>query len=131
MNTNKDLLRIVAQAFYGNRVETEIEEENLNRFILGYLDNSINITEQMDRTIIKVPNTKNIVIIYNKYKEEEKLQQKEKLLKEEEYELKPLAIIPEMNLKLYSRCIVCRMNEDGELESLQNDDYDKFMKYLV
>lgn len=130
MNENKNLIKIVSQAFYGNKMGTEIEVEELDRFVLGHLDD-FETNEEIDRTIINVPNTNNLVIVYNKYQEEERLQRKEKLLKEDGYELKPLATIPELDLKLYSRCIVCRMNEQGEFESLQKEDYDKFMKYLA
>lgn len=131
MKANKELLRVVAQGFYGNRTETDIEVKNLDRFILGYIDDNIPVTEKIDRTIVKIPDTNNIVIVYNKYQEEERLKEKENLLKNKNYELKPLAVIPENNLKLYSRCIVCRMNEDGKFENLQHDDFEKFMKYLV
>ena len=116
----ENYINIVAQAFYGNRTETEIKVENIDRFILGYLDDSIKINSQIDRTIINVPNTENIVIIYNKYKEDEV----------DRNNRKPLAIIPEYNIKIYSRCIVCKMNNDGKFESLHYNDYDKFMKYL-
>lgn len=115
----KNLINIVAQAFYGNRTATEINREDIDRFILGYLDNSIKITSQIDRTIVNIPNTNNIVIVYNKYEED----------KVDRNNIKPLAVIPENNMEIYSRCIVCRMN-NGEFESLQNDDFDKFIKYL-
>ena len=124
-------IRVMAQAFYGNRTETDIKKENLDMFILGYVDNSISTDKKIDRTIINVLNTDNIVIIYNKYQEEEELNRKRELLEKNNYELKPLVIIPEYNIKLYSRSIVCRMNENGELESLQNGDYEKFVKYLA
>ena len=39
-------------------------------------------------------------------------------------------IIPENNIKIYSKCIVCRMNNDGEFESLQNEDFEKIVNYL-
>ena len=131
MKNNLNLVRVVAQAFYGNRTTTEIEPKNLDRFVLGYIDNYIEVYEKIDRTIINVPNTDNIVIVYNKYEEEKELKRKEELLKEKNYVKKPLAVIPEENIEIYSRCIVCRINEDGEIESLQNEDYNKFMKYLA
>lgn len=131
MNIKKNKsLNIVTQAFYGNRVATEVKPENVNRFILGYL-HDFPIDYPIDRTIVKVPNTKNIVIVYNKHKEDEWKERKEKVLKEENYVIKPLAVIPEENIEIYSRCIVCRMNKDGELESLHRNDYKKFMKYLA
>lgn len=115
----KNLINIVAQAFYGNRTATEIRREDIDRFILGYIDDSIEITSKIDRTIINVPNTDDIVIVYNKYEED----------KSKHGNSKPVVIIPENNTEIYSRCIVCRMN-NGEFESLQNDDFDKFIKYL-
>lgn len=130
MNENKNIITIVSQAFYGNRVETRIKLENLDRFILGYISSELEVSEEIDRTIINLPNTDDIVLIYNKHQEERKLQEKEMLLERKNYALKPLAIIPELDLKLYSRCIVCRMNEQGEFESLKEEDFDKFMKYL-
>ena len=120
MKTNNNLLKIVAQAFYGNRTGTEVKVENLDSFILGYTDNFIKVTEKIDRTVVKIPNTNNLVIVYNKHQEEEK----------KDLKRKPLAVIPEKDIKIYSRCVVCRMNENGEFESLQNEDYKKFMKYL-
>lgn len=121
-NVNNNLLNIVAQAFYGNRVATEINKEDVDRFILGYIDNDIVVTEKIDRTMVKVPNTNDIVIVYNKYAEEEA---KNKGFK------KPLVAIPSENIELHSRCIVCKVDEDGELDSLQREDFDKFMTYLA
>ena len=37
----------------------------------------------------------------------------------------------ESDIEIYSRCIVCRVNESGELESLREGDYEKFVKYLA
>lgn len=128
MNNN---IKVVAQGFYGNRTETEVNRENLDRFILGYIDDNIAVTEKIDRTIINIPNADNIVIVYNKYQEENKRNKKEELFKKENYELKPLVVIPENNIKLYSRCVVCRINEHGELESLRDDDYKKIVNYLA
>lgn len=128
---NNNLISIIAQAFYGNRTGTEIKKENVDRFILGILDNSIPISETVDRTIIPIPNLENLVIVYNKHQEAQKLKDKVEYFKEDGYELKPLAFIPEENLEIYSRCIVCRMNDDGELESLEEGDYEKFIKYLA
>ena len=129
-NTNKKI-NIVAQAFYGNRVGTEINREDVDRFILGYTDNSIEVTEKINRTIVRIPNADNIVVIYNKYYEEEELNRKEELLRDKNYALKPLVVIEEENIELYSRCIVCRINADGEPDSLQSGDYEKFVNYLA
>ena len=128
---NNNMIRIMAQGFYGNRTLTDVHKDNVDRFILGYLEDSLAVTEEIDRTIVNVPNTDNVVIVYNKYEEENELNRKEELLRDKNYDLKPLVVIPEENIVLYSRCIVCRMNEHGELESLQVSDLEKFVEYLA
>ena len=125
-----DYLTIIAQAFYGNRTMTEIRPEDMDRFILGYLDRSLEVREPIDRTIVRVPGTDGLVLVYNKYQEEKRLREGEKLLREEGYEIKPLAIIPELNLTMYSRCIALRMDENGEFGSLQEGDGKFIEKYL-
>ncbi len=130
MNKN-NVIKVMAQGFYGNRTATEVNRENVDRFILGYMDDSLKVTEKVDRTIVNIPNTDNIVIVYNKYEEEYELNKKERLFNENGYELKPLVVIPEENIKLYSRCIACRMNEHGELESLNDEDFEDIMNYLA
>lgn len=124
-------ISIVAQAFYGNKVGTNIKIENMDSFILGNLDGINSIYEKVDRTIVKIPNTDNLVIVYNKYFEENERKRKEDLFKNDNYILKPTATIPEINLELYSRCIVCRVNDNGEFESLRNGDFEKFEQYLT
>ena len=126
-----DCLIILAQAFYGNRTMTEIRPEDMDRFVLGYLDSSLEISEPIDRTVVRIPGSDNLVLVYNRYQEEERLKEGEKLLREENYEIKPLAVIPEINLTLYSRCIALRMNEDGSFASLQEGDSRILVKYLA
>ena len=126
-----DYLIILAQAFYGNRTMTEIRPEDMDRFVLGYLDSSLEISEPIDRTVVRIPGSDSLVLVYNRYQEEERLKEGEKLLREENYEIKPLAVIPEINLTLYSRCIALRMNEDGSFASLQEGDSRILVKYLA
>ena len=115
-------IKIMSQAFYGNRMLTEIFVEDLDIFILGYLDREIvNPAKKIDRTIINIPDS-NVVIVYNKYQEEIRSKCKDS---------KPLAIIPEKNITLYSRCIACRINDNGELVDLKPDDIEIVEKYFV
>lgn len=117
-----NLISIVAQGWYGNRTGTEIRKEDVDSFICD---------KKVDRTFIPIPNTENIVILYNKYNEEEWLKKKKDFLENKNYVAKPLAFIPEKNLEIYSRCIVCRINDEGGVESLEEGDYEKFVKYLA
>lgn len=126
----KDTIAIISQAFYGNRTGTEIRRESIDRFILGYQSDDLPITEPVDRTVIQLPGSNNLVLIYNKYQEEEWLEKKAYALQKDNYVIKPLALIPELNIEIYSRCIVCRMAPDGEFESLDKGDCDVWSRYL-
>ena len=128
---NENYLIILAQAFYGNRTMTEIRPENMDRFILGHLDSSLEVRERIDRTIVHLPGSDHLVLVYNRYQEEKRLAEDERLLKDENYKIKPLAVIPEIGLTLYSRCIALRLNEDGSFASLQDGDGRILVKYLT
>ena len=93
--TNNETIFIISQAFYGNRTGTRIRRENIDRFILGDLTDDFDVTEPVDRTIIRLPGSDNLVLVYNKYQEEERLVDKERALREDNYILKPVASIPE------------------------------------
>lgn len=128
---NENYLIILAQAYYGNRTMTEIRPEGMDRFILGHLDNSQEARERIYRTIVHLPGSDHLVLVYNRYQEEERLAEGERLLKDENYKIKPLAVIPEIGLTLYSRCIALRLNEDGSFASLQDGDGRILVKYLA
>ena len=120
------LIHVIAQAFYGNRTATEITPDDIDALVLGCTSREDLLgREKIDRSIIPVPGTDHVVLIYNKY-EEEKWRAKRK-----DYAAKPLASIPEQGVELYSRCVACRISEEGELQSLQKVDYDALWKYLA
>lgn len=120
VTTMKKPIRILAQAFYGNRTATDIYPEEIDSFILGYLDGKIRDNDLIDRSIINIPES-DIVIVYNKYQEERKSAIDG---------AKPLAIIPE-KMNIYSRCIACRIDENGEFIDLKPEDTDVVEKYFV
>lgn len=128
---NEDLIAIISQAYYGNRTGTFIKLEEMDRFILGYQDSKLKVKEPIDRSIIKIPGADNLVLIYNKYQEEKRLEYARKVKEKDGYVCKPVATIPELDIEIFSRCIVCRMNESGEFESLQEEDIKKFIHYLA
>lgn len=129
--TNNETIFIISQAFYGNRTGTEIRREDIDRFILGYQTDDFDVTEPIDRTIVHLPGSDELVLIYNKYQEAERLETKVRALREDNYVIMPLATVPEMNLEIYSRCIVCRMNATGEFLSLGKGDYEIWGRYLA
>lgn len=124
---NDEWKTIVAQAFYGNRVLTEVKDSNVDRFILGYTDDKTPLSkdEKIDRTIMKIQEDNNLVIMYNKYEEEHIIEDAKK------HPYKPLAINPETGEKLYSRCIGCRVDGNGNLCNLEEGDVEILKKYLV
>ncbi len=127
------LIKVVSQAFYGNRTGTEILPEEIDQIVLGWLDKKwfLRMHKKIDRPVIKVPGTEQLVLIYNKYAEERERQWKEELFKDRGRVLKPLAAVPELGIVLYSRCIACRMDQDGNLKSLEGEDYGILWKYLA
>ena len=108
---------MLVQGFYGNRTLVDIGEEDINK--------TLNCDSDVDRVVVKIPNTENLVLIYSKSREEESRKEKEK------YNLKPLAFITENDIEIYSRCIVCRQNSDGHFVSFEEEDFDKVTKYLA
>ncbi|MGN0794276.1 MAG: hypothetical protein ACI4MG_07395 [Aristaeellaceae bacterium] len=122
---------IITQAYYGNRTGTEISPEAVDGFILGHQDDLPDEQARADRAVVRLPGSDKLVLIYNKAAEEDRLADKERCFKEDGYVMKPLATIPEMGLELYSRCIVCRMNEEGGFESVECGDDEIWTRYLA
>ena len=52
-----------------------LKEEDIDRYVLGYLSFDFTINEEIDRSIIHIPNSK-CVIIYNKYQEDKLYKEK-------------------------------------------------------
>ena len=109
-------------------------------YMLGYLNHELfeksraHHNEKIDRTIVRLPGTENLVLVYNKYQEEEALNSLQEFIQElrmTDSRYNPTAVIPELGLVLYSRCIVCRMNENGELSGIEAGDTEKAVKYLA
>ena len=51
----KNLITVMAQAFYGNRTITETTLESMDALVLGYLDGKLCNKERIDRTIVPIP----------------------------------------------------------------------------
>lgn len=143
--TTNNTIAIITQAFYGNRTGTTIKAQNVKKFLLGYVDDDLSTSpgelESMNVEYILVPNSDNIAIVYDKHAEDEYINVSFPETYERdgaEYlarwgeELKPhiTCEIPEFNFKLYTRCFACRINECGELQSLQENDYLKFIDFF-
>ena len=138
MNKEKQMT-IIAQGLYGNRMMTSIDPEHFDALMLGYLDmgayESMRNEEKIDRTIIRVPDTENLVLVYNRFREEKRLRSLQEFIQTVRINkfdrFNPSAVIPEKGIVLYSRCIACRITEEGELVSVEQGDYEKVCRYLT
>lgn len=124
---NKNTILVMMQGLYGNKVLTEISENNIDYILQGILDKKLlGLFHKPDRSIVEIPNS-NCVLVYDKYQEEEQIKNAEEF----GYSPKPLVIIPALNIKIYSRCFVCRISDNGKLTSLENEDIELISNYLL
>lgn len=114
---------VIAQAFYGNRTITDIREDEIDDLISGFQTIKDDIFGK--RKEIIVPESNDLYIIYNPEKE------KKYLAEAEEENYKPTLIIPSENIILYSRCIVCKRDVNGNYISVTEEDCKKAFKYLA
>ena len=146
MTTNNfnNCISIIAQHFYGNRTGTEIERDWIDHFIRGHLSRehfSDKDIADVDHRIVHVPSAKHIVIVYDQTKEDKYIN----VDFPEEYELlgaqyrestgREMTMhvsceIPEIGFKIHTRCFACRIDDNNELQSLENDDYKYFIHYF-
>lgn len=138
-----NIIFIVAQQFYGNRTGTEINRENINFFLKGILSPELFPGEDktVDRKVVKVPGTDNIVIVYDQNQEDEYVNVKfPEMYKRDaaeykehtgrEFTMHVSCRIPEIDFEIHTRCFACRIDENGELQSLQDGDEEKFIEYF-
>lgn len=79
-----------------------------------------------------------LVIVYDQNQEDQyinvKFPERAKFHKEkygEDIEMRTSCEIPEIGFKIHTRCFACRVDEAGQLQSLQREDSEIVMKYLA
>ena len=129
---NKDTIWVMAQAIQANRSAVEIHEKEIDGLLQGCpFDPPEDLRFPVDRTIVKIPETEDLFLMYNKFQEGAMKMIKDELLLMNEYQLRPMAVIIAEDLIVYSRCIVLRMDEEGHIGSLHEEDVPKVIKYLA
>lgn len=121
--TNEKIF-IIAQGFYGNRTATEIRKNEVDSFLSGYASPKLFMERDktIDKKVVTVPGADNIVIVYDQNQENENIvKYGEKYIS---------CVIPEIGLKLHSRCFACRIDGNGELQSLEKCDGQRFIDYF-
>lgn len=138
---NPDSIFIVAQQFYGNRTGTEISKKDINFFLKGILSPELFPGEDktVDRKIVKIPGTDNLVIVYDQNQENEYVNvvfpaqyakdgEEYKKRTGREMTMHVSCEIPEIGFKIHTRCFACRIDENGELKSLEDGDSEKYIR---
>ena len=133
---------VITQCFYGNRTGTDVEREHIDHVLRGYLGlyESANVADVV-RKAIHVPGSDNIVIVYDQTQEDHyvNVEFPEIYAREgvdyldhwgEELKMQVSCEIPELNITLHTRCFACRMDENGELQSIEEDDVEKFIHFF-
>lgn len=138
----KESIFVISQFFYGNRTGTEIKRENIDYFLHGYLGDCIpERIKDVNRKTVKVPGSENIVIVYDQTQEDRYInvefpeiyaREEKRYLKDggEELKIHVSCEIPELGFKIHTRCIACRIDENGVLQSLEDGDGEKFIAYF-
>ena len=144
-NENRnDSISIIAQYFYGNRTGTEIRRDWIDHFLRGHISRELYEHKDMRdvvRKTVSVPGSDNIVIVYDQTQEDRYVnvefpeiyaRDAEDYLAHTGRELKMHVSceIPEIGFKIHTRCFACRMDENGELQSLKENDYKHFIHYF-
>lgn len=137
-------ISIIAQQFYGNRTGTEVSRDEVDYFLCGCLSRELYKFEDisdMDRRVVHVPGAEHIVIVYDHAKEDKyvNIDFPEMYARDAEWyregtgremTMQVSCEIPEIGFKIHTRCFACRMDENGILQSLQDNDYKQFIHYF-
>ena len=139
----EDTIYVVAQQFCGNRTGTSIERARIDHFLRGHMSDIFGPKDVEDVVLktVRVPGSDKIVIVYDQTQEEEYVNVEFPEIyamsgasyKErwgEELKMPVSCEIPEIGFKIHTRCIACRMDENGVLQSLEKDDFEKFLHYF-
>ena len=143
-NKTKNNISIISQFFYGNRTGTEIARDWVDYFLRGHLSREHSSpvdVQDVVRKIVCVPGAEQIVIVYDQTQEDRYVfEEFPRIYARDaadyfEYCGKELKMpvtceIPEIDFKIHTRCFACRMDKNGILQSLKEDDYKQFIHYF-
>lgn len=138
-----DRIFVIAQCFYGNRTGVQVERKGIDSFLLGYTS-AVDLSqtgEKVERKIVRAPDTDNVVIVYDQIQEDEYVNvkfpeqyaehaEKYKERTGRDFTMQVTCKIPEIDFEIHTRCFACRIDENGELKSLENGDDEKFIEYF-
>ena len=138
-----DSINIIAQFFYGNRTGTSIKKEHVDYFLRGCLgDYHPSDIKDVVRKVVHVPNSNDLVVVYDQTQEDEYVnvtfpaiyaeEGKEYLERcGKELKMHVSCEIPEIGFKIHTRCIACRMNSAGDFKDILPEDYSVVAQYFA
>lgn len=132
-------ISIIGQCCFGSRTKIKIPRSDAKRFISNCIsplpDDYFNDVEL--RTI-PVPGDENIVIVYDKTREDEYINgtlsehyDDYRKRRGEETPPKETCIIPELGVELHTSCFACRIDKNGVFQSLEERDEELFIDYFT
>ena len=144
MTKKNDRIFIIAQFFYGNRTGTEITLDWVDNFLRGQISRELfgpKDAQDVVRKTVRVPGPENIVIVYDQTQEDRYVNEDFPRYYAEdaadyfahcgkELQMHVSCEIPEIGFKIHTRCFACRMDEAGNLQSLEENDYKQFIHYF-
>lgn len=113
----KERFDVFTMGFYGNRTIVPCyDDEDIDCILTGYTNKELmrKMAEPIDKRFVKIPNSK-CYVLYNNHNQDNS---------------RPVIIIPEENIKVYGRCIICRKDNDN-ITGIETDDIATFEKYIV
>ena len=139
-----DRISVIAQYFYGNRTGTEVRRDWIDHFLRGHISRELfgpKDVEDVNRKMVRVPNAEHIVIVYDQTQEDRYVnedfpriyaQDGAEYLERwgEELKMRVSCEIPEISFKIHTRCFACRIDENGDFQSLEDSDDEMIMKYF-
>lgn len=142
--SKNNIIAIISQQFYGNRTGTEINRDHVDYFLRGNIcaeDSCPEDIQDVVRKTVRVPGSPNIIIVYDQTQEVEYVNEEfpeiyarngASYLAQwgEELQMHVSCEIPEIGFKIHTRCFACRMDDNGVLQSLEEDDYKYFIHYF-
>lgn len=141
--TSDDNIFIISQCFYGNRTGTKIKRERIDHFLCGCIDDHdiLDEVKDVDRKIVHLPNSENVVIIYDQTQEDRYVNilfpeyyanygAEYKEHTGNEMTMQVTCEIPEIDFKIHTRCFACRMDQNNVFQSLEGEDMDMFIHYF-
>lgn len=140
--SSNESIKVMAQHLYGNRSINHIHPLTIKPLLIGIYDYRKFSNQEVDLKIVKVPNSNNVVIIYDQIQEDIylnpnlTLKQKQDLIWFNSYRVRSdkeliTCEIKEIDFKIHTNCIACKMDENGQFKSLEDCDILLLLNYFV